>query len=142
MALSKKSEIPIGGRIRSIRLARGLTLEWWFKQGVGRDYFGVYYFNTATQKPAIFYPDWVLKLKDGRVLIIDTKGGRTASDTEGRAEGLAQRLQTLGDKFLGGIALKENGVWHLNSSSSYSYTPGKLSGDWKLLQDILTNNKK
>lgn len=27
MALSKKSEIPIGGRIRAIRLARGLTLE-------------------------------------------------------------------------------------------------------------------
>jgi type III restriction enzyme len=122
--------------------AQSSALEWWFKQGVGRDYFGVYYFNTSTQKPAIFYPDWILKLKDGRVLIVDTKGGRTASDTEGRAEGLAQRMQTLGDKFVGGIVLKENGVWHLNSSPSYSYTPGKLSGDWKLLQDILSNNKK
>jgi type III restriction enzyme len=122
--------------------AQSSTLEWWFKQGVGRDYFGVYYFNTSTQKPAIFYPDWILKLKDGRVLIVDTKAGRTASDTEGRAEGLAQRLQALGDKFVGGIVLKENGVWHLNSSPSYSYTPGKLSGDWKLLQDILSNNKK
>ena len=122
--------------------AQTSSLEWWFKQGVGRDYFGVYYTNTTTQKASIFYPDWILKLKDGRVLIVDTKGGSTASDTEGRAEGLAQRLQTLGDTFQGGIVLKENGVWHLNSSPSYAYTPGKLSDDWKLLQDVISNNKK
>ena len=121
---------------------QGSTIEWWFKQGIGRDYFGVYYINTATKKPAIFYPDWILRLKDGRTLIVDTKAGRTASDTEGRAEGLAQRLQALGDQFIGGIVLKENGVWHINSAANYAYTPGKLNLDWKLLQDVLANNKK
>jgi type III restriction enzyme len=118
------------------------AVEWWFKQGIGRDYFGVYYLNTATQKPAIFYPDWILKLKDGRILIVDTKAGRTATDTEGRAEGLAKKLETLGDQFSGGIVVKENAVWHLNSSPQYSYTPGKLSDDWKLFQDVLSNHKK
>lgn len=113
------------------------SLEWWFKQGVGRDYFGVYYMNTVTQRPSIFYPDWILKLKDGRVLVVDTKGGRTASDTEGRAEGLSQKMKSLGSGYDGGIVLKENGVWYVNTSTSYSYSPSKLPEEWKLLQDVI-----
>jgi hypothetical protein len=48
----------------------------------------------------------------------------------------------MGDQFIGGIVLKENGVWHINSAANYAYTPGKLNGDWKLLQDVLSNYKK
>jgi type III restriction enzyme len=113
-------------------------IEWWFKQGVGREYFGVFYENKSSGKPAIFYPDWVIKLSDGRVGILDTKMGQTAQDTEGRAEALAERLSQLGKGFFGGIALKENGVWYLNESKNYSYTQGKLGDDWVLLEGILS----
>jgi type III restriction enzyme len=113
-------------------------IEWWFKQGVGREYFGVFYENKSSGKPAIFYPDWVIKLSDGRVGILDTKMGQTAQDTEGRAEALAERLSQLGKGFFGGIVLKENGVWYLNESKNYSYTQGKLGDDWVLLEGILS----
>ena len=68
--------------------------------------------------------------------IFDTKMGQTASDTEGRAEALALRLSELGDKFFGGIAVKENGVWYLNGSPDYAYVQGKLSDDWALLESV------
>jgi type III restriction enzyme len=122
--------------------ASGQTVDWWFKQGIGRDYFGVLYTNTASKKPAIFYPDWIIKLQSGEVFILDTKMGRTATDTEGRAEALALKAPTLGKGFHGGIVIKENGQWYVNESVAYEYTPGWLSANWKLLQDTFENYKK
>jgi len=115
-------------------------LDWWFKQGVGREYFGVYYNNNATGKPAIFYPDWIVRLKDGRVGILDTKMGQTAQDTEGRAEALAKIISELGAEYFGGIAIKENGVWYLNGSADYSYSLGRLGSDWVLLEQVFSSN--
>lgn len=134
----KKNELDFVAYLES----SGDSLEWWFKQGIGREYFGVHYTNTASKKSAIFYPDWIVKLKNGSVLIVDTKMGQTASDTEGRAEALATRLSTLGASYRGGIVVKENGQWYLNESVSYEYTPGNLSHDWQLLDEIISNNKK
>jgi len=117
--------------------SQGESVEWWFKQGTGRDYFGVFYRNTATNREAIFYPDWIIKLSNGRICIVDTKSGSTAQDTEGRAESLAARLRDLGSSYFGGIVVKENGVWYLNQSEKYSYVPGALSKDWEPLEALL-----
>ena len=68
----KKNELDFVSYLES----SGDSLEWWFKQGIGREYFGVHYINTTTQKSAIFYPDWIVKLKNGSVLIVDTKMGQ------------------------------------------------------------------
>jgi type III restriction enzyme len=113
------------------------NLEWWFKQGTGRDYFGVQYRNTASDRESVFYPDWILRLANGRIGIVDTKSGNTATDTEGRAGALARKLLELGDSYFGGIVLKENGVWYLNQSVDYAYTPGSLNQDWVPLETIL-----
>jgi len=109
------------------------NIEWWFKQGIGQEYFAIKYFNTTDKKYALFYPDWILKLKDGRTGIFDTKGGRTATDTEGRAPALAMKLKELGKKYTGGIVVKENGLWYYNDLESYKYVPGNLDNNWKLL---------
>ncbi len=113
----------------------GSGIKWWFKQGTGREYFGIRYLNTSTNRPAIFYPDWIVRLQDGRLGIMDTKSGQTAKDTEGRAEALVSRLKKLGPEFFGGIVLKENGVWYINQSNDYAYTPGSLSKDWEHLEN-------
>ncbi|MDD3487886.1 MAG: DEAD/DEAH box helicase family protein [Candidatus Pacebacteria bacterium] len=112
-------------------------LEWWFKQGIGQEYFAVKYFNTADKKDALFYPDWILKFKDGRVGIFDTKSGRTATDTEGRAPALVQRLKELGKKYIGGIVIKENAIWYYSDAENYKYTPGNLDKNWKKFEDLL-----
>jgi type III restriction enzyme len=113
------------------------TIEWWFKQGVGRDYFGVQYRNTSSGRLAIFYPDWIIKLKNGQTLIVDTKMGRTAEDTNGRAEALVNHLNELEGGFQGGIAIKANGIWYLNHSKNYSYSESNLGADWVPFESIL-----
>jgi len=111
-------------------------IDWWFKQEIGQEYFAIKYFNTADQKFSLFYPDWIIKFKSGKVGIFDTKSGRTATDTEGRALALAEKLKELGKNFVGGIVLKESSVWHYNDSKDYKYIPGKLDKNWKKFEDL------
>lgn len=100
----------------------------------------------------MFYPDWILKLKDGTIGIFDTKSGATAINPEGRAKGLADKLKVLNNsnknKFIGGLVVKENEQWYFyedeeyqslegdNLEYGYSYVPGKLCDNWKPLIEI------
>ena len=117
------------------------VVEWWIKQGIGQEYLAVKYTNTSTKKSALFYPDWIVKLKDGRIGIIDTKSGMTASNTEGRAEALAERIKDFEGKVFSGIAVKENAIWHLNASAQYEYTPGNLNQDWVPLSFLFSQGE-
>jgi type III restriction enzyme len=112
-------------------------IDWWFKQGIGRDYFGIQYTNKNTGKVAVFYPDWIVKLKSGKFLVIDTKMGRTAEDAAERSEALVKHLAQVGTQFVGGIAIKANGIWYLNSSEAYAFNEANLGADWKPLEEIL-----
>jgi len=111
-------------------------IDWWFKQEIGQEYFAIKYFNTADQKFSLFYPDWIIKFKDGKIGIFDTKSGKTATDTEGRVLALAEKLKELGKNFVGGIVLKEGSIWHYNDSKDYKYIPGNLDKNWKKFEDL------
>ncbi len=118
---------------------KGNNIEWWFKnRDYGKNYFGIKYFNTADKKESLFYPDWIIKFKNGKFGIFDTKKGNTAKNTEGRAEGLAEKLKELGSKYIGGIVVLENGVWYYNNSLKYKYEKGKIGSDknWKKLEEL------
>ena len=84
----------------------------------------------------VFYPDWIIKYKDNRIGIYDTKGGITAKsqDTKDKAECLAKHIAELNQtskkyKYVGGIVEMRNGLWRLNSSSEYVY---ENENDWRL----------
>lgn len=117
------------------------SLEWWFKNGEGsKEYYCLKYFNNSTKEESLFYPDWILKLKDGRIGIFDTKSGFTAQNPEGRAEGLADKILKLneeGGNFIGGLVVLENNLWYINSNRHYEYTPGKLNKNWQNLENII-----
>ncbi|MFH1771849.1 MAG: DEAD/DEAH box helicase family protein [Candidatus Omnitrophota bacterium] len=80
------------------------NIEWWFKNG-DRDqtYFAVPY-NNGEEKP--FYVDFIVKLKDGRIGLFDTKSGITREVAGARIDGLytyIQKENKKGKKLFGGI---------------------------------------
>ena len=120
------------------------SIKWWFKNGdYGQEYLAFKYFNHSENKTSLFYPDWLIQMKDGRIGILDTKGGITATDSsvKEKAEALAKRIAdmnaTLGkDVFFGGIVIFENGQWYCNDALIYHYQKGNLTG-WKNLAKML-----
>lgn len=142
------------------------SIEWWFKNGEGsKEYYCLKYFNTSTKEDALFYPDWILKFKDGRIGIFDTKSGFTAQNPEGRAEGLANKLKELnaeGGNYIGGLVVLENNQWYYFTDEKYllepemniakepqaeygcqfkyEYTPGKLNDNWKPFGNLFNKN--
>jgi len=42
----------------------------------------------------------------------------------------------LGRKYIGGIIVKEDGVWNYNDSEDYKYIPGNLDKNWKNLETL------
>lgn len=142
-------------------------IDWWFKNGAsGKDAFGLKYFNTAAKQEKLFFPDWIICFKDGRIGIFDTKCGFTVIHEEGRADGLANRIYELNKdakdiKYFGGLVVFENGMWYfydsncirtsktneLNESKNsysktivpYTYTKGNLTENWLSLEQSVFN---
>lgn len=139
-----KAEYP--GRDNEIAFIEFLenlpTVEWWFKQNDdGKDFYALKYFNTTENRERLFYPDWIVKFVDGRIGIFDTKSGFTAANPEGRAEALSKKVRDLNtlagkEKFVGGLCVRENGLWYCNCSDNYRYKDekGNLAEGWKLMQ--------
>jgi type III restriction enzyme len=150
------------GRVNELKFLNYLEhkkdkLDWWFKNGdSGKEFYCLKYYNTAKNKEALFYPDWILKFKDDRIGIFDTKSGFTAQNPEGRAEGLANKLKELnkkGGRYIGGLVVLENNLWYYFNNENYllehtvnevqdtqveytakfnyNYIPGKLTENWK-----------
>jgi type III restriction enzyme len=116
-------------------------IDWWLKNGnQGKEYFAIKYYNSIDDKEALFYPDFIIRFKSGRIGIFDPKKGQTAEDQEtaDKTKALALKLKELGKGYVGGIAVFENGVWYYNGSEKYSYQKGKISQDknWKLFETL------
>lgn len=116
-------------------------IDWWFKNGdYGKLHYAIKYFNNDEQKEELFYPDWIILLKDGRLGVFDTKDGDTATsqETKDKALALSIKLKELGKKYIGGITIFENGVWYYNCAENYNYVKGKVGEDknWKLFEEL------
>jgi type III restriction enzyme len=112
--------------------SKGKKIDWWFKNGnQGKEYFAIKYFNSVDQKEALFYPDFIIRFKNGRIGVFDPKKEQTATDPEtaDKAKALALKLKELGKGYVGGITVFENGVWNYNNSMNYKYQKGKISQD-------------
>ena len=110
-------------------------VKWWFKNGESESkYFAVEYIENGYEHA--FYVDFIVQFTDGSVGLFDTKGGITAKDAKGRAEGLQKYISEQNDKgknLWGGIAIFENGSWRYNDNDVYTYDKNNLS-EWKILE--------
>ena len=115
------------------------NVDWWYKQGnSGSENFAVKYFDEQENKEALFYPDWKIKLKDGKILIVDTKKGITAKsqDTKFKSEALQKWIKENKDKnIIGGIVANVSGIWKLNNNETYNWDNNYT--EWIKLDEII-----
>ena len=87
-------------------LEKSENIEWWFKNGDrDRIFFAIPYKN-GEEKP--FYVDFIIKLKDGRIGLFDTKAGITQKVAGAKIDGLNKYIRIEnkeGKKLFGGIVI-------------------------------------
>ena len=109
-------------------------VEWWFKNGQ-RDgtYLAVPYFEKGELEP--FYVDWIVRYKDGKIGLFDTKEGITAEMAKTKADGLAKYINaenSKGKNLFGGIVIRKDNSWRYNDNEVYEYNEKDLY-NWKFL---------
>jgi type III restriction enzyme len=113
-------------------------IDWWFKNGYNKqDFFGIRY--EENEFPKTFYPDYIIELKNGHTLIVDTKAGNTALEAKSRAEALFQYIVTensKGKKLIGGILVQQGDHWKINLNETYLYDKNDLT-TWTFLDDLV-----
>lgn len=119
-------------------LEKSEKVEWWFKNG-DRDatFFAVPY-NNGEKKP--FYVDFIVKLKDKRIGLLDTKSGFTQELAGSKVDGLYKYIKKenkKGKKLFGGIVTnidqkKYKGRWVYFDKTSKDFKDN--FNNWKDLE--------
>ncbi len=117
-------------------LERSENIEWWFKNG-DRDatFFAVPYIENDEQKP--FYVDFIVKFKDGKIGLFDTKSGNTIKDAREKSDGLQEYIKKH-KNISGGIVANTNskdfsGRWMYYKGRGTALNPDDFS-NWELLE--------
>jgi type III restriction enzyme len=119
-------------------LEKSENVEWWFKNGDrDRIFFAVLYKNGG-EKP--FYVDFIVKLKDGKIGLFDTKAGITQKVAGTKIDGLNRYIKTenqKGKKLFGGIVINTKkdyqGRWIYFDSTSIDLKDNDFD-NWKDLE--------
>ena len=118
------------------------NVDWFYKNGdKGVEYFSIVYEDNFGKQKS-FYPDYIVGTTDGKVWVIETKGGFTKSgDSEDIDKFTAKKFVVLKNyldkyKLCGGIVRQDKHSGELCICTD-SYSDDIKSDDWKLLSDIL-----
>ena len=109
-----------------IKYVESKNVDWWYKSGnSGSEHFSIPFYDDVERKEKLFYPDWIIKVKD-TTLILDTKQGLSgtvgSADTKRKAEALQKWIKEqnkAGKKFKGGIISKVAEIWKINNNDKY-----------------------
>lgn len=117
-------------------------IQWFYKNGdKGIEYFSIVYTDNFGKQKS-FYPDYVVGTVDGKVWIIETKGGFTQSgDSEDIDKYTAKKfgvLKAYTDKYelLGGIVRQDKQSGELCICME-TYSDDIKSDSWRLLSEVL-----
>lgn len=85
-------------------------IEWWYKNGdKGRDHYAIAYTQSDGSK-SLFYVDFIIRMKSGRILLFDTKSADSDSEAPAKHKALIDYVrvhQNMG----GGVIIEDNGNW-------------------------------
>ena len=91
-------------------------MEWWFKNGERDATFFAVPYKDDNNEDQSFYVDFIVKFKDSRIGLFDTKSGWTAKEAGNKSDGLQKYIKEQnkeGKKFLGGIIHPKAGSFFL-----------------------------
>jgi len=125
-----------------IKYVESKNVAWWYKSGnSGSEHFSIPFYDDVERKEKLFYPDWIIKIKD-TILILDTKQGLSgtvgSADTKRKAEALQKWIKEQnknGRKFKGGIISNVARIWKINNNDEYKADANYT--EWKNLSEIL-----
>ena len=85
-------------------------IDWWYKNGdEGKQHYSIPYENSQGEK-ALFYVDFVIRMKDGKVFLFDTKTENSDSEAPNKHNALIDYMK---DKDLqGGVIVEKNDIWY------------------------------
>ncbi|MBR1556176.1 MAG: DEAD/DEAH box helicase family protein [Prevotella sp.] len=85
-------------------------IDWWYKNGdEGKQHYSIPYLNSQGDK-ALFYVDFVIRMKNGKVFLFDTKTENSDSEAPNKHNAL---INYMADKGLqGGIIVEKNNNWY------------------------------
>ena len=85
-------------------------IDWWYKNGdEGKQHYSIPYVNSQGEK-ALFYVDFVVRMKSGKVFLFDTKTENSDPEAPNKHNAL---IDYMSDKGLqGGVVAEKNGVWY------------------------------
>ena len=85
-------------------------IDWWYKNGdEGKQHYSIPYENSQGEK-ALFYVDFVVRMKNGKVFLFDTKTENSDSEASNKHNAL---IKYMSDKDLqGGIIVEKNDIWY------------------------------
>ena len=102
-------------RFREFLEQQNESVEWWYKNGdSGKQNFSVVYTNSQRKK-AGFYVDFIIKLRNGRICLFDTKSSTGDAESVNKHNALVDYLnkynEEKGTNMIGGIIIEDNGQW-------------------------------
>ena len=85
-------------------------IDWWYKNGdEGKQHYSIPYENSQGEK-ALFYVDFVIRMKNGKVFLFDTKTENSDSEAPNKHNAL---IDYMADKGLqGGVIVEKNDNWY------------------------------
>ena len=90
-------------------------VDWWYKNGdEGKQHFAVPY-KTQDGKNRCFYVDFIIRLKDGTILLLDTKTHGSDENGKEKNNALYEFVETYrekGIKMYGGVLIQEGDNWY------------------------------
>lgn len=115
------------------------NIEWVYKNGdVGQQYLSIVY-QDGFRKQWLFYPDYIVKMKDGTVWIIETKGGMQSGHTKNIDIQVSNKFTAFKEYAARygvqwGFIRDVDGELYLNNTE---YTDDMTGDNWKPLENII-----
>ncbi len=119
-------------------LEKNDDVDWYYKNGdSGQQYLSVVYGNNLS-KEYLFYPDYVIKKKNGDVWIIETKGGELKGKSKNIDKQLENKFYAFKEyaddyKINWGFVRDKDTRLYINNTS---YIEDLSNSNWKRLEDL------